>query len=154
MEQDNVKNPLFLRNLPSGAVTHCEDCDEESFCNCENNEQITPFYSDGDPRRKARTEEGHKHKKSTAAYQKVKKSCSATLDRLTKDWKETKGNPCIKQTAVYRMDVYKTPSDEHPIDSFGIERCKTYSLRALALLGIAAAALICTADILLGKIWK
>lgn len=154
MEIDNEKNPLFIRNNPGGAVTHCEDCDEESFCNCENNEQLTPYYSDGSPNRKAHTEQGHKKHKASAAYQKAKKSCTATFHRLAKDWKETQGNPCIKQTAIYRVDVYKSPADEHPIDSFGTEQCKTYSLRALAILGIAAIAVVSAANMLLGKIKK
>ena len=156
MEQDYTKNPLFLKNLPSGAVTHCEDCDEESFCNCENNEQITPYYSDDEARSDCpkKSETCRCKDRLRKKYQQAKTVCQQTVKRLTKDLKSSQGNPYIKETVTCRIDVYKSPADKKPIDSFKTQKSKAYTLRALALAGITAATLVCATDFLIRKALK
>jgi hypothetical protein len=74
--------------------------------------------------------------------------------RLQNDWKATKGKPYIKQTSTLRFDVYSSCDDEEPIDSFCTESVKAYSLKTLALVGLGAAVLACTAKCILKKMWK
>ena len=152
MQNETTKNPLALTNLPSTA-THCDGCDEESMCNCENNEQITPYFSDDG----IQTAERYGPKCSLgqeaaeAGCQKFKKTCQSIGKRLQNDWKATKGKPYIKQTSTLRFDVYSSCDDAEPIDTFCTESVKSYSLKALALVGLGAAVLACTAKCILKK---
>ena len=76
----------------------------------------------------------------------VTEACRNTASRLVSDWKATDGKPYVKQTTVCRVDIYRSPNDKTPIDSFYTERVKTYSARITSILGTAAVAAICTAD--------
>ena len=76
----------------------------------------------------------------------VTEACRHTANRLVNDWKETDGKPYVKQTTVCRVDIYRSPEDETPVDTFCSERVKTYSARAMAIIGTAAVAVMCTAD--------
>ena len=155
MQNENTKNPLALINLPI-TTTHCDGCEEESMCNCENNERITPYFSD-DGKRSAELY-GPKcsiGKDATCApCEKIKQTCQSIGKRLQKDWEATNGKPYIKQTSTLRFDVYRSCDDEEPIDSFCTESVKAYSLKALALVGLGAAVLACTAKCILKKLWK
>ena len=82
----------------------------------------------------------------------VTDACRITANRLVNDWKETDGKPYVKQTTMCRVDIYRSPEDETPVDTFCTERVKTYSARALAIVGAAAVAVICTADSVIKKL--
>ena len=82
----------------------------------------------------------------------VTEACRHTANRLVSDWKETAGKPYVKQTTVCRVDIYRSPEDETPVDTFCTERVKTYSARAMAILGTAAVAVMCTADCVIKKL--
>jgi len=82
----------------------------------------------------------------------VTEACRNTASRLVSDWKATDGKPYVKQTTVCRVDIYRSPEDETPVDTFCTERVKTYSARALAIVGTAAVAVICTADSVIKKL--
>lgn len=82
----------------------------------------------------------------------VTEACRNTASRLVGDWKATDGKPYVKQTTVCRVDIYRSPEDETPVDTFCTERVKTYSARALAIVGTAAVAVICTADSVIKKL--
>jgi hypothetical protein len=84
----------------------------------------------------------------------VKNACQSTASRLVKDWKETNGNPYIKQTCITQVDIYRKPDDESPIDTFRTEHVKSYSARSLAVLGAAALIVSCTVDCIVKKILK
>lgn len=82
----------------------------------------------------------------------VTDACRHTANRLVNDWKETDGKPYVKQTTVCRVDIYRSPEDEIPVDTFCTERVKTYSARAMAIIGTAAVAVMCTADCVIKKL--
>ena len=84
----------------------------------------------------------------------VKDACRSTADRLAKDLKETCGNPYVKCTSTCRVDIYKHPDDETPIDTFYTEKVKATTLRALAVAGTVAFALMCTAECVVKKLLK
>ncbi|MBQ9807011.1 MAG: hypothetical protein IJW49_10985 [Clostridia bacterium] len=131
MENEAMKDRLFPNGIAEPA-TYCDDCDEESICNCESNERVTPYYSD--------SANGHCAgcKGASTVKQrckKIKKSCCDTFDRLKKDWKSCGATPYIKQTRTCRTELYKSKNDTKPIDSFQTERTKACSLQTLALLG-------------------
>ena len=82
----------------------------------------------------------------------VTDACRSTASRLVSDWKATDGKPYVKQTTVCRVDIYRSPDDETPVDTFCTERVKTYSARAMAIVGAAAVAVFCTADSVIKKL--
>ena len=84
--------------------------------------------------------------------QEVTEACRNTATRLVSDWKVTDGKPYVKQTTVCRVDIYRSPEDETPVDTFCTERVRTYSARAMAIVGTAAVAVICTADSVIKKL--
>ncbi len=82
----------------------------------------------------------------------VTEACRNTATRLVSDWKVTDGKPYVKQTTVCRVDIYRSPEDETPVDTFCTERVRTYSARAMAIVGAAAVAVFCTADTVVKKL--
>lgn len=131
MENEAMKDRLFPNGIAEPA-TYCDDCDEESFCNCESNERVTPYYSDSANGHCA----GCKGQTAvTQGYQKIKKSCCDAFDRLKKDWKASGGKPYIKQTRSCTWELYKSKSDQKPIDSVSTRRERSYSLCTMAMLG-------------------
>ena len=141
------------------AAVPCHDCDEVSICNCESNEQITPYYSDTEelpigeccepPRSRKKVKE---QLKKTCCE--VSDLCQKTAKRLAKDLKQTNGNPYLKHTSTCRIELYRSPEDEHPIDSFGTECTKSCSARALAVLGGAAILLLLAGELVMKKLLK
>jgi hypothetical protein len=127
-----TKNAHFPNGI-SEAATHCDGCDEESVCNCENNERITPYFGhDQWIPALVRTE-----KKTVSDHCKTFKSrCQNMASRLKKDWKACGKNPYIKQKASCRIELYRAKQDTQPIDSFEAKSEKSYPLRTVALLGI------------------
>jgi predicted nucleic acid-binding protein len=76
--------------------------------------------------------------------------CRDTVQRISKDLKETNYNPYIRSTTTYRYEILKKSTDAEPIDVFEFQRTSGYSLRAMAI----TAALTAAADIAVGKFLK
>ena len=141
MENEARKDRLFPNGIAEPA-TYCDDNDEESICNCENNERVTPYYSD----------EANGHcagcsgiGNAKQSYQKIKNSCKQIFARLKKDWKACGKNTHIKQTTICRVELYKSKNDTTPIDTFQAQKTKECSLRAMALLGVGLLIVTATA---------
>ncbi len=129
----------------------CDDCEEISICNCENNEIVTPCEPETDTVEEV-TESSREM--LTRKCQEVKDTFRSTASRLVNDWKETKGNPYIKQTCITQVDIYRNPNDQTPIDTFRTEQVKSYSARSFAVLGAASLIVACTVDAVMKKILK
>ena len=82
----------------------------------------------------------------------IKELCAKTALRIADDLKETKGNPYIRQTHTYKMEIFRKPTDETPIDTFQMTEVKSYSLRALAIATGIASALFCASGLLVRKL--
>ena len=76
--------------------------------------------------------------------------CRDTVQRISKDLKETNYNPYIRSTTTYRYEILKKSTDAEPIDVFEFQRTSGYSLRAMAI----TVALTAAADIAVGKFLK
>ena len=155
MQNETAKNPLALTNLPSTA-THCDGCNEESMCNCENNERITPYFSD-DGQQTAEQYGPKCHVAIETAQeplQSLRQACKSVKKRLRADWRASGKNPYLKQTSTMRLDLYRSHGDVEPIDSFYTESVKSYSLKTVALIGLGAVVLVCTTKCILKKLWK
>lgn len=86
--------------------------------------------------------------------QEIKDFYRTTADRLANDWKETNGNPYIRQTCNYKVEILRSPEDDAPVDTFETTNVKAYSARALAIAsGVAAALFLATGSFVrrLGK---
>lgn len=133
----------------------CFEAEEESVCNSEGTETVTFFEGEEDlidwedvPSVETKRE------MLTRKCREAKEACQSTASRLVKDWKETNGNPYIKQTCITQVDIYRNPDDAEPIDSFRTEHVKGYSARSLAVLGAAAMVVACTVDCIMKKVLK
>ena len=82
----------------------------------------------------------------------IKEICAKTALRIADDLKETKGNPYIRQTHTYKMEIFRKPTDTTPIDTFQMTEVKSYSLRALALATGIASALFCASGVIVKKL--
>ena len=81
-------------------------------------------------------------------------TCRTTAGRLLNDWKETAGNPHIKYTCVNRLEIYRTPEDETPVDVFENQKTESYSLRSLAIIGAASVLFTCATKYVAKQIAK
>ena len=157
MENENVTVLHPEEDLNSATV--CAEGEEISVCNCENDEEVTLFESedeidlDYDVDCEEELTESPKDIFARKCRE-IKEVCNSTAARLVNDWKETNGNPYIKQTCVTQIDVYKNPEDETPIDTFRTEQVKSYSARSMAVLGAAAFVVACTAETIVKKLLK
>jgi len=149
MEYETLKNPHFPNGI-SEAAAHCDGCDEESICNCENNERVTPYFSD--------EQWTHDASATSAAEEpagnrckKIKSRCKKTVNRLKKDWKTCRGKPYIKQKTSCRFEIYQSKNDQKPIDSFEAETVKSYALRTVALWGAGIFVTACAVKCLFKK---
>lgn len=66
-------------------------------------------------------------------YREAKESCRSLVARIRKDLRETDGNPYIRATTTRRYDLYRSPQDQEPIDSFVLKRSGGYALRTMIL---------------------
>ena len=80
----------------------------------------------------------------------LRMACRDTVQRISKDLKETNYNPYIRSTTTYRYEILKKSTDTEPIDVFEFQRTKGYSLRAMAI----TTALVAVTDIAVGKLLK
>ena len=122
MEQEKQKLPHSADNTGDGTLCDCTE--EVSYCNCENQEQLTAYQAD-DARYGCGCE--------TPTNESVKTKLCNTASRIAEDFRECNGNPYLKDTCSYRMDIYKSPRDETPIDTFVIQKSKGFTLRSLAI---------------------
>lgn len=108
------------------------DCEEHSFCNCENNEQITPYLRDDcncfDEEAEAVAEKCHQ----------IKETCKDHIEDLKND----KKNPYFKQSWAFQTDIYKSINDASPTDRILMKNTYAISLRAIALIGGGIATLL------------
>lgn len=82
----------------------------------------------------------------------IKELCLKTANRLADDWRETNGNPYIRQTHTYKVEVFRKPGDTTPVDTFQMTDVKSYSLRALALATGIATVLFCASGNIVKKL--
>ena len=153
MENENITVLHPDEEVNSASV--CSDCEELSVCNCENDEIVTVYETDDcliDAEEAVETES--KKEKIARKCREVKDACQSTASRLVSDWKETAGNPYIKQTHITQVEIYRSPDDDTPIDTFRTEQTKSYSARSLAVLGAAAVVVACTVDCIMKKLLK
>ncbi|MBQ1230270.1 MAG: hypothetical protein IIX80_04460 [Clostridia bacterium] len=92
--------------------------------------------------------------KFTQKCQEVKDACNKTVARIVDDWKETAGNPYIRQTNITKIEIFRSPEDETPVDVFQTTNVRSYSARAMALVGTAALAFTCATKFVAWKIAK
>lgn len=83
--------------------------------------------------------------------QEIKELCAKTANRLADDWRETNGNPYIRQTHTYKVEIFRGPDDDTPVDTFQMTDVKSYSLRALAIATGIASVLFCASGSLVKK---
>jgi hypothetical protein len=81
----------------------------------------------------------------------IKELCAKTANRLADDWRETNGNPYIRQTRTTKIEIFRNPDDETPVDTFQTTDVKSYSLRALAIATGIASILFCASGNLVRK---
>ena len=84
----------------------------------------------------------------------VKEACCGTIDRIIYDLRETNYNPYIKQTRINRVEIYRNCNEEEPIDTFETTDVKSYSAKALAVAGVAAALLVVASNGIIRKFLK
>ena len=82
----------------------------------------------------------------------IKELCAKTANRLADDWRETNGNPYIRQTHTTKIEIFRTPNDETPVDTFQTTDVKSYSLRALAIATGIASILFCASGNIVRKL--
>ena len=81
----------------------------------------------------------------------LKALCKQTANRIADDWKETNGNPYIRQTNTHKVEIFRNPGDETPIDTFQMTDVKSYSFRALAIAAGITAVLVCATGSMMKK---
>ena len=135
MEYETPKRTNFPNGI-SEAATHCEGCDEESVCNCENNERVTPYFGDDQWTPVSPTRANPSPEPLRNRCKKIKDQCKQTANRLKKDWKACGKKPYIKQKVSCRIELYKSKNETQPVDTFEAETEKSYPLRTVALIGI------------------
>lgn len=87
----------------------------------------------------------------TEKCRELKELCKQTANRIADDWRETKGNPYIRQTNTHKIEIFRHPDDETPIDTFQMTDVKAYSFRALAIATGVAAVLFCASGSIIKK---
>ena len=118
-----------------------QDCEEQSFCNCENSETITPYLRDDCDCFDEATE--------TVAdkCREIRAACEEKVDELAQKWKKCNKNPYFKHTCTVQTDIYRSRQDEKPIDTVKMEQIYACSLRTLAIIGGTVLAVILTKKI-------
>ena len=135
----------------------CADGEELSVCNTENDETVTIYEADDCDCLPDFNEESaveSKKEKLMRKCREAKEACQSTASRLVSDWKETEGNPYIKQTRITRVEIYRNCNEEQPIDSFETTDVKSYSARAFLVASAATALLVAASGKLVKKFLK
>lgn len=80
----------------------------------------------------------------------VKGKCKETADKVKTKVLETKekvGDPYLKSSCDYRLDIYKHKDDEEPIRSYSKTVDFGCAAKTVALVGAAACLMICAAKL-------
>lgn len=129
---------------------HTADTENTSFCNCENEEVITPYQAEHQNAPESIME--NCKAQFTKKCNEVKDTCRQTADRLVVDWKATDGDPYLKYTKSHRLEVYRTPEETVPVDTFESRFESKGFLRAMLLVSAASVLITCSAKHLI-KLW-
>ena len=68
-----------------------------------------------------------------------------TADRFRKDLDACGGNPYIRETTIHKLEIFKSPSDTTPVDTFETKKVQGFSLCTLLMAGGMALILSCCA---------
>lgn len=120
-------------------------------------EEIVGEIAEDDAQEEAEEEEEAEESvtdKLSRKCQEVKTACCDTIDRIVYDLKETNFNPYIKQTRITRVEIYRNCNEEEPIDTFETTDVKSYSAKALAVAGVAAAVLVVASNGIIKRFLK
>ena len=110
--------------------------DEQSFCNCENNECITPYCSDdSDTDANPITESEPQDDTLETMHKAQTDKPNTQLQRLKNDFLAAGMNPYIKRDHTCRINLYRKKGDTEPIDCFESKSEHGFSARAMFLLG-------------------
>ena len=115
---------------------------EHSFCNCENNECITPYESEQSIGDGIAAEDEHREKEADTTQGKQTTGVTALptirpRQRLKNDLAAAGKNPYIQREHTCRIHLYRKKGDTEPIDSFEANTTHGFSARAMLLLGAA-----------------
>ena len=157
METENIT--ILHPDEEINSATACAEGEELAICNCENRETVTVCETATEAE-VIEWEEAPAPVVETGAdvftrkCREVKDACQITAERLVKDWKAADGHPYIKQTYITQVDIYRSPEDDEPLDTFRTEQTKAYPARSFAVLGAAAMVVACTVDRIVKKVLK
>lgn len=148
---------IIIEEVPSDAIDVVVE--EEPDATIDDVEEIVGETLDEDAQEEAAQEEAEEAEESATEKlsrkcQEVKAACCDTIDRIVYDLKETNFNPYIKQTRITRVEIYRNMSEEEPIDTFETTDVKSYSAKALAVAGVAAALLVVASNGIVKKFLK
>ncbi len=148
---------IIIEEVPSDAIDVVVE--EEPDTTIDDVEEIVGETLDEDAQEEAAQEEAEEAEESATEKlsrkcQEVKAACCDTIDRIVYDLKETNFNPYIKQTRITRVEIYRNMSEEEPIDTFETTDVKSYSAKALAVAGVAAALLVVASNGIVKKFLK
>ena len=145
---------IIIEEVPSDAIDVVVE--EEPDTTIDDVEEIVGETLDEDAQEEAAQEgaEESATEKLSRKCQEVKAACCDTIDRIVYDLKETNFNPYIKQTRITRVEIYRNMSEEEPIDTFETTDVKSYSAKALAVAGVAAALLVVASNGIVKKFLK
>ena len=155
-----MENEMIMLENPEeeiNSATACAEGEELSVCNCENEETVTVYEAEDSLEEAFEDldlEPESKKEMIARKCREAKEACQSTAARIVNDWKETNGNPYIKQTVITQVEIYRNPADEMPVDVFRTEQTKSYSARSLAIFGAAAVVVACTVEGIMKKILK
>ena len=76
-----------------------------------------------------------------------------TAERVKKDLDACGGKPYIRETTIHKVEIFKSPSDTIPIDTFETKKTQGFSLCTLLMAGGMALILSCCAPKKF-KLWK
>ena len=83
----------------------------------------------------------------------VYQAWSDTVKRLRDDMNACGGNPYIRETTIHKVEIFKSPNDTTPIDTFETKKVQGVSLCTLLMAGGMALILSCCAPKKF-KLWK
>lgn len=144
---------IIIEEVPTDAIDVVVE--EEGDTTAEDVEEIVGEIADEDAQEEVEEEaEESATDKLSRKCQEVKAACCDTIDRIVYDLKETNFNPYIKQTRITRVEIYRNCNEEEPIDTFETTDVKSYSAKALAVAGVAAALLVVASNGIVRKFLK
>ncbi len=122
----------------------CPECEEESFCNCEGVERLTPYQREDCECGKQQ----EKIEKSDRAIERAMKKLYATVKRSfgrrseSRECKKCVGDTQIKHRMVCDAEIYEGADDTAPTNRIRMEHICETSLRALLVAGGAVVSIL------------